>query len=312
MLTLSHHRHSGRLQSHEHTSYLPLMLALMVVGVILGAFTASAQSPGPEAGSVGLTGVVEGKPPSSGATIDSPTNGSRFGESPITISGTCPKDTLIEVYKNDIFAGSTLCSSNGTYSFQIDLLFGENRLQARVYDALSQAGPDSNIVTITYDGLPSQPSPLGSLDFTGDQLLLNTDSVFRGTFPTESLSVPLSIIGGTPPFAVNIQWGDADNSVISRDSNVTFDAEHTYNRAGTYQVGIQATDSVGRVAFLTVATIVNGIPGGATTAATATTSLPPLLAIWPIYVGLVAVVGSFWLGEIREKRVIAKRGPIYH
>ena len=290
---------------------MPLLLLLAVVGVMLGTFTVAAQSPGPEAGSVGLSGVVEGEPPASAATIDSPLNGTRFTDSPITVSGTCPEDTLVEIYKNDIFAGSTLCTSQGVYSFEIDLLFGENTLIAQVYDALNQAGPPSAEITIFYDGLPPQPSPINSLDFGGAQLLLNTNSAFRGTFPNETLAVPVSIIGGTPPFAVNVQWGDSNNAVISRNDNVNFNATHTYSRAGTYQVTLQASDAVGRVAFLTVAAIVNGAPDGAA-GTTATTSTPnQLLALWPLYVSLVAIVVSFWLGELREKRILQKRGPVY-
>lgn len=308
---LPHKEHSYRLRPHTHTSYVPLLIVLGFVGILLGNVTVAAQSPGPQSGSIGLTGTVEGEPPDTAATIDSPNTGARFTDSPVTVSGTCPAETLIEVYKNDIFAGSTLCTSQGIYSFEIDLLFGENRLVAQVYDALNQAGPPSDSVVIFYDGIPPQPSPINSLDFGGSQLLLNTDSVFRGTFPEQTFSLPVSIIGGTPPFAVNVQWGDSNNAVISRNDNVNFNATHSYARAGTYQVTLQASDSVGRVAFLTVAAIVNGAPDSLA-GTTGTTSTPnQLLALWPLYVSLVAIVVSFWLGELREKRILQKRGPVY-
>lgn len=312
-MILKHKNNTWRLRPHTHTSYVPLILLLLVVGLLLGSYTAMAQvHPPPQAESVGLTGVVEGEPPTVAATIDTPKNGQRFTTSPITVSGTCPEDTLIEVYKNDIFAGSTLCSPDGTYSFDIDLLIGENELVAKVYDALNQPGPDSNKVTVFYDAVPPQPDAINSLNFgSGSQLVLNTDAVFRGSFPGQNMVMPLAIIGGTPPFAVNIQWGDAENSLISRDNNVTFNATHAYSKAGTYQINIQATDDVGRVAFLSVAAIINGTPGGATTEGT-TTGVNPFLALWPLYVSLVAIVISFWLGEKREKRVLAKRGPLYH
>lgn len=308
------HEHTGRIRPHEHTSYLPLVILLFVVGVVLGAHTVAAQSPGPEAGSIGLTGIVEGDPPKTGATINVPQTGNRFSTSPITVSGTCEADTLIEVYKNDIFAGSTMCTSDGTFAFEIDLLYGENRLSARVYDALNQQGPESNLVTVFYDGLPPQPAPgFNSLDFGGAQLLLNTDSVFRGSFPGQEFSMPISIIGGTPPFALNVQWGDSKNKVVSRNDNLNFDVTHSYSRAGTYQVRLQATDAAGRVAFLTVASIINGGPDGSEGLGSGTTAPQnTLLALWPLYVSLVAVVVAFWLGEMREKRVLKNRGPIYH
>ena len=309
-LKISHHTHSGRLRPHEHTSYLPLGLLLLIVGFILLAYTASAASPGPEGSSVGLNGVMPGKAPTVAAVIQSPTNQQRFSESPITFSGTCPKDTLVELFKNDIFAGSTTCTNAGTFSLEIDLLIGQNIMVARVYDALNQPGPDSNTVIVFYDALPPQAGALAPLDFGGAQLLLNTDAVFRGVFPEKELSIPIDILGGIPPYAVNVQWGDSTNKVVPRNNNDTFRVGHTYKKPGTYQITIQASDAGGRVAFLTVASIVNGQPPVvANTTATAEVT-NRLLLLWPLYASAFAVVISFWLGERREKQILIKRGML--
>lgn len=313
-LKLSHHHHSGHLKPHEHTSYLPLGILLLVVGLALTAYTATAATPydGPEAGSIGLTGIMPGNPPTEAATIRTPTDGQRFNETPVTISGSCPAETLVELFKNDIFAGSTVCTASGTYSLDIDLMNGQNILIARVYDALNQAGPDSSPIAVFYDGLPPQADPLNSLEFGGAQLLLNTDAVFRGVFPEKEMAVPIDIIGGTPPYAVNVQWGDSTNKVIPRNDNVTFNATHIYAKPGIYQVSLQASDATGRVAFLTVAAIVNGQPPVGTM--TTITSKPSnvittqLLALWPLYAIAVTSVASFWIGERREKQILTKRG----
>jgi hypothetical protein len=309
-LKLSHHHHSGVLRPHEHTSYLPLGLILLGVGFILIAYTASAASPGPESGSIGLSGVMPGKAPTVAATIRQPINGQRFSSTPMSVSGTCPANTLVELFKNDIFAGSTPCLAGGTYTLEIDLLIGQNILIARVYDSLNQPGPDSNAVTVFYDALPTQAGALTPLDFGGDQLLLNTDAVFRGVFPDKEMSVPIDILGGSPPYAINIQWGDSTNKVIPRNDNVTFSANHIYKKPGTYQVSIQGTDASGRVAFLTVASIVNGQPAIANATAASTSTTNKLLVLWPLYASAFAVVISFWLGERREKQILMKRGLI--
>lgn len=314
-LKISHHDHSGKLRSHEHTSYLPLGLLLLVVGFALTGYSAYAATPyaGPEAGSIGLTGTMPGKPPTVAATIKVPINGQRFGTSPVAVSGTCPENTLVEIFKSDIFAGSTPCTSAGTFRLEIDLLIGQNILIAKVYDALNQPGPDSNAVTVFYDALPPQADPLAGLSFGGSQMLLNTDAVFRGVFPNDELNVPIDILGGTPPYAVNVQWGDSNNKIVPRNDNNTFRVGHIYKKAGTYQVTIQATDSQGRVAFLTVAAIVNGQPPIEAAAATASASKPnQLLLLWPLYTASIAVLVSFWLGEQREKRILDKRGLIVH
>lgn len=308
-LKLSQHEHSGHLRSHEHTSYVPLGILLLLVGAMLTAYTVYASSPGPEASSISLTGTMPGAAPTVAATIKLPTDQQHFSASPVTISGSCPSDTLVEVFKSDIFAGSTPCNSSGTYSMDVDLLIGKNNLVARVYDALNQAGPDSTVVEIYYDALPSQGAAIASVDFGGAQLLLNTDAVFRGAFPGQDLSVPIDILGGTAPYAINIQWGDSTNKIISRNNNISFSTVHVYNKAGTYQVSLQASDANGRMAFLTFATIVNGQPStSATTLSLSSSETSKLLLLWPVYVAAIAVVVSFWIGEKREKHILRAEG----
>ena len=309
--SLLHHSHTGKLKPHEHTSYTPLGILLAVVGVLLITFTVNAATPydGPESGSIGLTGIVPGKPPTTGATIQIPTNGQRFSATPITVSGTCPENTLVEIFKNDIFAGSTACSSTGKYSVEIDLLIGQNLLVARVYDALNQPGPDSNTVTVYYDALPVQFGPIASFDFANSQLLINTDAVIRGVFPDKEMTMRIDLIGGRPPYAVNVQWGDSTNKVVPRGDNIGFTVAHTYKKPGIYQIGIQASDADGRVAFLTVAAIVNGQPD-VVPAATAQSKQNIFLMLWPLYTAILTAVISFWLGEKREKHVLKVHGQL--
>lgn len=314
-LKLIHHRHSGKLRPHEHTSYLPLGVLLLVVGLLLGVYTSYAASPGPEAGSIGLSGIVPGKPPTVAPTIDTPREGARFSTTPVTVTGSCPKGTLVELFKNNIFAGSIPCLDTGRYSIEIDLLIGANILLARVYDDLNQAGPDSNKPTVFYDALPAQAGPLTSLDFGGAQMLLNTDAVFRGVFPNQEMNMPIDILGGTPPYAINVQWGDSTNKMVPRANNQSFTVGHIYTRPGTYQISIQGSDANGRVAFMTVAAIVNGQPsvvGSSDEPVVSTGTMARLLTLWPLYTSMVAIAISFWLGERREKYVLTHGGPVYH
>jgi hypothetical protein len=307
-LKISEHKHSGRLRPHEFTSYLPLALLVMFTGVILlfTSFTyVFADHPPPQGGSIGLTGTVPSKPPTVAAIITSPTDGQHFKSSPITVKGTCPANTLVEIFKNGIFAGSGSCD-NGHFSFDIDLLFGKNVLTAIDYDALNQAGPTSNTVTIFYDSILPSAAPINLLNLSGAQLLLNTDSVYRGSFPGQQLNVPITIIGGTPPYAVNVQWGDASNKVIQRNDNQTFNADHAYQKPGTFKIALQASDSKNQAAFITVAAIINGQPSGITQNDNSKQTANKLLMLWPMYAISATLVISFWLGERREKKILGK------
>ncbi len=305
---ISHHKHSGHIRPHEYTSYGPLAMLLLTVGVVLSIITVHADS-GPGYGSIGLSGTMPGDPPKTSATIDSPQSQQRFSVSPVPVSGTCPINTLVEIFKNDIFAGSVACSTAGNYSVDVDLLIGQNILKAKVYDSLNQPGPDSNNVTVFYDALPAQASSVASLNLSGAQLLLNTDAVYRGIFPGQELTIPISILGGVPPYAINIQWGDSTNKIVPRNDTLTFNVSHTYSKPGTYRITLQASDAQSRVAYLTVAAIVNGTPVINFASTTPTNKISKVLVLWPLYTAMVAIVISFWLGERREKHILT--GPNY-
>jgi hypothetical protein len=306
-LKISHRSFSGRLRPHEHTSYLPLAFLVLVVGVALALSSVSAYADHPpaQAGSVSLTGSVPEPPPKTAATISSPGDQQHFSSTPITVAGKCPTSTLIEVYKNDIFAGATPCQPDGSYSVDIDLLFGQNVLTAQVYDVLNQAGPPSPSVTVFYDYKLSTASASSFLNLTGSQLILNSDAVYRGTFPNQPLNVPITVIGGTPPFAINILWGDSTNQLISQGSNSTFNVSHVYKKPGTYKITMQATDAKQLVAFLTVAAIVNGQPASAAANTSGSGSTPSkFLVLWPAYAVAATALASFWIGERREKQIL--------
>ena len=308
-LKILQHKHTGRLRPHEHTSYLGLAVLVLFTGFVLSFFSVASfasASPGPQGGSVSLTGTMPAKPPTTAAVISSPTDGQHFTTSPITVSGTCPDATLVVIYKNDIFAGSAPCGDDNTFTMKVDLLIGQNILKAQVYDALNQAGPESTPVTVYYDIVPPQTEPISLLALKESQLLLNTDAVYRGIFPGQSLSVPVGIIGGTGPYAIDIEWGDSTNTVYSRSDSVTFNATHSYKKPGTYVISIQATDSQQHVAFLQVTAIVNGVPETiASTSAADRSTTNQLLVLWPLFAIAISVVTSFWLGEQREKRLLA-------
>jgi len=303
-LKLSLHKHTGHLRPHEYTSYAPLFLLLIFVGIALTVRTVNAGTPGPASGYIGLSGTVPGNAPTEAATITSPTNQEQFSSTPIQVTGSCPTSTLLEVFSNDIFVGSTSCSSSGTYSVNVDLLIGTNVLVVTDYNALDEAGPSSSPVTVYYNVASTSPQAISSLNLSGDQLFISTDAVYRGTFPGQQLSVPIEITGGVPPYAINTEWGDSTNQLISRSNDSSFNVSHTYNKPGTYQLSIQATDSANHAAYLTVAVIVNGQAAVSSSLTPTNSSKNQILILWPLYAMVATTVVSFWLGERREKRVL--------
>ena len=309
---LSSRQHSGRLRPHEHTSYGLLAVLVFIVGIFLAGLTVSNiafASPPPQADSVSLTGTMPGPPPSSAATITSPVNQQQFQTTPITVTGTCPPGTVVEIYKNNIFAGSTICGSNGTYSVKIDLLYGNNTLTANDYNANNQAGPSSKSVFVVYNAQPPVSALISNINFTSTQLLLETSAVYRGAFPGQAMTVPINILGGVAPFAINVNWGDNTNQVLPASTNTIINATHTYKRPGTYDISIMGSDSQQRVGFLQVAAIINGQPAAVGSTTQPKPSSNTLIVLWPLYAIAVTLVVSFWMGEKREKHLLAGSIP---
>lgn len=290
-------------------------VSLSVFAVALFAVPANAGAvTNPQTGSIGIQGTIPTDPPSQGATISFPTNGSSFTSAPITVQGVCPADLLVKIFKNEVFAGSTVCTSGGTFEVDIDLFSGANALVARVFDSLDQPGPDSNIVNVTLDDNDANPGV--------DDLVLTSNFATRGADPNTDLVWPLALAGGIGPYAISIDWGDGNNTVQTEDFPGNFNISHPYQQPGVYRVIVRAADSQGDTAFLQLVAIVNGPSnqdpneagsgsGGGGAGGTdedgeggSRTGIRTQFVVWPVYIMLFFAVSTFWVGRRYELRRI--------
>lgn len=287
------HPYSGKVAAHEHTSYAGLLFMTLLTGLVLAAVATQtlADDVYSDPATYTVYGVVDQPPPTTAAQITQPTSGQRFTSSPISVEGTCPKNTLVAVYKNEIMAGAVLCQQ-GRFSLNVDLLAGRNDLVARVYNGLNAAGPDSATVVVFYD------RPAGS----GEAPVVSSEVLYKGYYTGSEVSWQLLVNRGQPPYAVQVDWGDGsvEPSVLAQAGKMTI--KHTYTKAadsGSYTVKIKAVDSLGNSGFLQLATIVRDANAKATTAPTSTTNFQLASPIWVLALGLVL---AFWLGEWVQKR----------
>lgn len=255
-----------------------------------------------ESGSIGIEGRISSPPPTTPATISIPRNGQSFNTLPVTVSGICPTGLLVKLFKNNVFAGSAQCT-NGSFSIVIDLFNGQNELVARVYDALDQAGPDSNTVTVSYDD-PRQGA--------GTRVSLTTNFAKRGANPGQLLTWPIILSGGTGPYAISVDWGDGKTpDLISQSFPGVFTIEHTYDNPGVYNMIVKATDKNGGTAFLQLVGVANG-PLSQTTAGqnapdeSSTTTKTRIL--WELIAILIPlIISSFWLGKRHMLHILRKK-----
>lgn len=281
------------------------------IGICLLVFAAWAPSasaitalptPAPKPGSFGLEATKKKAPPSQAATITTPGSGASFANSPITVNGICANGLLVQIYNNGVMVGAVMCA-NGSFSLQVSLFAGTNELSAIVYDELDQAGPVSNIVTVTYN----------NTNFTAfGSLLTLTSSYGRRAAPAGTqLTWPLQLTGGTGPYAFNIDWGDGSKPELKSHALAgVITLSHVYKKAGVYTVNITVTDVNGVSAFLQVIAVASGkVDGDAAAATEDQKNTPKPEIMWvPTLLSLALLAPAFWLG--RRSQLISLRNKM--
>jgi hypothetical protein len=276
------------------------VLFMVVTFFVFTSFAFAAQQS--QSGSAGIEGTIPAGPPTNAATISLPRSGQNFTSLPITVSGICRKDLLVEVFDNNVFVGSTTCVS-GSYSLQVDLFSGQNDLVTRVYDALNQAGPDSNLVTVFFNSAiaPGASRPN-----------LTTAYARRGADPDASLTWPITLSGGAGPYAISIDWGDhSPLDLISRQNSGIFNIEHVYSNSGIYNITVKVTDVNGSAAFLQLVGVSNGPLQQNTTvnknSSSGGTKTVKVVLWWPFGVSFGVTLIAFWLGKQHQLETIRSR-----
>src|SRR3989338_10055830 len=249
-LKLSHHRHTGKRLPHHHTSYGGLIVLTVVAGIMLAFATVSTLKAQTlqSSQSVSVSGVVPAPPPQEAATVTQPTlvraEESKPGErgldfDTLAISGVKLKDTIVEIYNNELLAGAAGCRSEG-YSLKITPQYGNNLVVAKVVDNLGQYGPDSKTASVVY-------LPKSKLE---PQFLLSGASKYFGLQVNQKHELLIKIIGGQAPYAISVDWGDnkeTDLSVHRTSGKVKL--SHRYDTTGCYNIIVQGEDNKGGKAY---------------------------------------------------------------
>jgi hypothetical protein len=295
---------------HKHTSmkykFLQRITYSLVLGLglVFGAVpqaTAQSNATNPKQGTTGMQGTIPSPPPTTAATINNPANGRTFTSTPIDIGGLCTTDLLVKVFSNNIFIGSAQCI-RGSYGIKADLFSGDNTLVARVYDALDQTGPDSNIVTVNFQD--------NSLAAFGQRISLSSSMAKNGANIGDTLTWPIILSGGSAPYAISVDWGDGSAAeLISLSFAGPFDIRHKYKTAGVYRVIVKGSDSSGAAAFLQLVGVGNGAvtQGSASGAAGGASTSSKVYVWWPVLLLIPFAIAAFWIGRKFELVAIHRR-----
>lgn len=284
---------------------LAIGLFIATAVAVLGRPAAVHAVENPQSGSTGLQGKISAPPPSTGATISLPRDGQSFSTLPVTVSGICPGDLLVKLFKNNVFAGSAQCK-NGSFSIPIDLFGGRNELVARVYDALDQAGPDSNVVGVTFND---------STSVALNRVSLTSNYAKRGANTGVKLQWPITLSGGAGPYAISVDWGDGTPAELkSQEFPGIFTIEHAYESPGVYNIIVKATDKNGATAYLQLVGVGNGPltqddqTSNSTSKDGNSSTITKTRILWePAAILMPLVMLTFWLGKKHELKTLKRK-----
>jgi hypothetical protein len=271
---MAQRQHTGHILPKQHTSYPVLFMLLLSVGVVLGSWTRAVDAATSGQGVYTVHASVAGEAPTQAATIDSPNDGDSFTSTPITVSGTCPAQTYIQLERNGFSSGTALCQVDGSYSLQTDLFPGQNNLIAQDYNFGDTAGPVSDQVTVSYTppvivtpvvptgGNNTTPSSTQTVEPSiptksstsatvapkkvvyvpgsptaatiPEPLLVKSSDTFSGFYTGQTANYQIGVEGGTAPYAISVDWGDGSHSLYSRPQASGLNIEHVYRKTGGY------------------------------------------------------------------------------
>jgi len=161
---------------HRHIALHPItVFALLCVGVLLVSFTLDVF-----AITYTITATVPAPSLTLPAVITSPADGFQTSTEALTVNGTCPDNSYVDLINNGSVAGTYICASN-TFQIALDLSSGDNQLQAQDYNVTNAPGPTSGTITVTYTPPSPPPSP-------------PTVTSSQSSTPTTSIATPQELV----------------------------------------------------------------------------------------------------------------------
>ncbi|USN96745.1 MAG: hypothetical protein H6797_00905 [Candidatus Nomurabacteria bacterium] len=346
-LKLLQHAHTGRIVHRHHTSYPVLLILLVITGffVFVGYDISAADTNV----TVGLT--VPAEPPTEGAVITSPKNGTVSKKAIIDVKGTCSITSEVVVYSNNTLVGSTLCTTESTFQLKIQLFGGINKLTALNYNGMNQAGPITPSVKVIYVAPPNTgatevpvypivvpgvtPTSPESCTQKATSDACNKTYVVSCNDYSSNKGIPVSkevraaiiclqrhvstagetiigilVWGGSPPYAVTINWGDGSADLVKSISKPGyFTVSKKYTEKGQYTIEVQSFDSNGKQAFMQATIDVSGPekPKDFIGYVGNSMNLSWFDSPVPTYFLAVAIVIGFWAGDYFERAILATR-----
>jgi hypothetical protein len=147
-------------------------------------------------------------------------------------------------------------------------------------------------------------------------LVLASDYQYKVHKAGEVFRWEVGVNGGVPPYHVTVDWGDGSQQEMTHPDQSVLQIAHNYAAPKDYAILVTVTDSKGATATLQWVAVVKDSIAYAAYLSTHRGTFASLLAgirqwlwvVWPVYIAVVLMVLSYWIGE-REgyRRIMLNR-----
>lgn len=308
-----HHKHTGKLIHHRHTSYPVLFGLALIVGGLIFATNRIAN-----ADDLLVTATVPAPIPVGAPAFTTPADNTETDKPTVNFAGTCPiiaPAVIITLYEGSTLLGSGICENDGTFAVTASLTPGAHTIVATVVTITGDNGETSDPLHITYippptpatPSIPTTSSPrtgannpgggnIAPLDIIGEKPFItfrsNLKAEWRGRFA-----------GGIPPYAVTINWGDGKSDTYKVSGNDLQVFTHQYRQNRLYAFSVTVQDNGGLSLKRNYVAMRNGgVPTGAYTqnnfaSFIDSTYIDPYIAWIAIYLCLLMTMLMMWRYE---------------
>lgn len=237
-LHLQHHRHTGKMLHHRHTSYRSLALVFIVAAAVMGGLAVMQRV---TAESLSISVTVHVPRPQTPAVIALPADGVTIPDGDTMIAGSCPivsPQAVVLVSVDGATAGSAVCDGNNNFSLSADLTPGAHTILADAYSIDGDKGPSSQPLHITCRTVVHNGTT-GRQPFT-----FSSDNTFTTIASNKNIEWSGTIAGNKSPYKLSVDWGDGTYGSYTVQTGAVH-ASHRYANLASYNITVAATDSAG-------------------------------------------------------------------
>jgi len=212
--------------------------------------------------------------------ITSPVDGFLSGSRRITIRGSGPANSQIQLFVDDQIRGSAFASSTGEWLIEFTTEKPDHTVYAKacVEDICSES---SNVIRVGYRG---------DLASCGGSLRLARYQLFD-LRPNQGFNLDLAVIEGLPDYELLIDWGDSTVDHVSQPESRPISFHHIYSDSGHYNGVLAARDSRQCTYLQYFSAAV----------------LPPSSLTWPRVGAVPFGIGAVWLVSFGVRRMKMRR-----